>query len=560
MDKIKPLLVHKFWFLFAFALILPAIGWKLDTGSLAEETASRKTAVDSAHSGARLPNGAPNDEYVAGITKANEELKRRYEESVRHLWQVQQELMFWPADIAGYMQDVPYRGHATSSNPVTGKPQDDVRPRQIYRTAYFRDVRKVREHVEPFNPLDGTGKVDFPEEVMPQVDREEWADLPPTWDRMWDEQEDLWLLQSVLGAIRHTNQDAPDIAKSPVRSIVEIALRGGDRSKLDQPAGGEAGDGPGGPGGMPEGRGGSFFGGGRSSREKSASVAFDPATEFGPDTLADTGEGGSPDGPGGMPMEAGGPVGRLQGDKTPGKRYVDDDEKLPFKTRGFYLHVKMDHRRLPDLLASLSNMPWPTTILRVNQMSSNSTDGSVNVVGGGPGGPDVGPMGGGRRPMGTPRIGAGDPMGIGGDTPDPSQTAQMKLEAAMSDPYLADVVIAGLMTIYRPPPEEEQAAEESGAAAPDTTTPAAEPAATPAEAVPAGTDPAATENPGTPAPPNASEPEGTPAPADAPASPADSTTPADPAGSADPAAPASGAAQQPPGEAAPASQPATGDS
>ncbi|MCA9113685.1 MAG: hypothetical protein KDA79_01270, partial [Planctomycetaceae bacterium] len=206
--------------------------------------------------------------------------------------------------------------------------------------------------------------------------------------------------------------------------------------------------------------------------------------------------------------------------KKAGKRYVDDDENLPFRTRGFYLHVVIDHRRLPEFIANLSNMPWPTTILRVQQQSTNSTDGSASVMDlNGVGGPEAGgsfgrPSSFGRpgRTGGRPGPSAGAPLGGpmdpgfagGAGEGSASEIARRKLEGAMADPYLTDVVIAGLMTIYKPPgeadPETEAAAGVAG------------PAATGNVPVEAGEvpDPSGVVDPNAVADPNAVSPEGLP--------------------------------------------------
>ena len=54
------------------------------------------------------------------------------------------------------------------------------------------------------------------------------------------------------------------------------------------------------------------------------------------------------------------------------RRYVDDDPALPYKTRGFYLSVVMDHRRVPELIAALTanGTNWTTSVVG----SSGSTN------------------------------------------------------------------------------------------------------------------------------------------------------------------------------------------
>ena len=47
---------------------------------------------------------------------------------------------------------------------------------------------------------------------------------------------------------------------------------------------------------------------------------------------------------------------------TKKRRYLDIEKE--FKTRGFYMEVEMDHRKLPEFLVMLSNSPWPLCITR----------------------------------------------------------------------------------------------------------------------------------------------------------------------------------------------------
>jgi hypothetical protein len=53
-------------------------------------------------------------------------------------------------------------------------------------------------------------------------------------------------------------------------------------------------------------------------------------------------------------------------------RYRDD--KPEFKTRGFYLEVIMDHRRVPELLVALANADWPINVLYVQEADFKDED------------------------------------------------------------------------------------------------------------------------------------------------------------------------------------------
>ena len=178
---------------------------------------------------------------------------------------------------------------------------------------------------------------------------------------------------------------------------------------------------------------------------------------------------------------AGAPV--LGGPGAPGggaaansvRRYIDDDAALPYKTRGFYMTVIMDHRKIPSLIAELSaseKSAWPVEILRVQMVRLHDNDidsrggGGFGVgggIGGGAGG--IGPGAGGGRPGMGP--GAGPPgfppPGIGGESDplrdgaindNPNAASQAAagaaaLDAAMQDPFMARVAICGIITLYK---------------------------------------------------------------------------------------------------------------
>jgi hypothetical protein len=242
-----------------------------------------------------------------------------------------------------------------------------------------------------------------------------------------------------------------------------------------------------------------------------ASADFNPAEEFGGEQLA----GGAAASDGGADMSAdinsadasadagmGGGLGGGMG--LPGapakRRYVDDDEAVPYKTRGFYLSVVMDHKRLPELLVELTHSPWPVQITRVQYVRLHNDDTTGQGLGGGmlAGGYGMGanPYGGGFGGSGSGYAsepaytetaadtagygssfgGSGGGYGEGG-----AGVTVSANDPVLLNPDLAHVAISGLMTLYRPPGE---AAASSEAGTPET----ADPNAAMEQAVP--TDPA----------------------------------------------------------------------
>jgi hypothetical protein len=192
-------------------------------------------------------------------------------------------------------------------------------------------------------------------------------------------------------------------------------------------------------------------------------------------------------------------------------RYRED--KPEFKTRGFYLEVVMDHRRVPDLLVALANSDWPVNVLRV-QMADHQdedlseADGAGGMMGG-MGAASAGARGGAgmhsggtvRSSMGM-RPGAAGPAGHGersGSRPPMPRSGRPTEEAvdvsgtqrsALDDPNLANVAIVGTIYIFKKPAQDKPAVVAPASGAP-ATTPAVTPPAAAAASTPATTAPAA---------------------------------------------------------------------
>ncbi|MAX38098.1 hypothetical protein [Gimesia sp.] len=563
MDKLKPLIVHKFWIILFIALLLPVIGWSMATGSLAKEIEERKTAIDQAFTDSQIPPNPPNQTWSTALKQINDEKRKYNAESTRYLWEKQKELFVWPRDIEPFMKDTPYRGEIS------------IKPRNLYRSAYQFEILRAHKLANPYSLKDGTGLVALDENVIPHVPLNKWQTVSPTSEEMWDAQEDVWLVTSILKAIAKVNEEsgAANISESPVRQISVLELRGGTvGDDGSAPAGdggmGMEGDMAGGPGGGgmfgAGGGGGARMGGMADGKDGSLSidVDMDLVKIFGNDV---DGSAGGGDGGSEMMMDEpalggfGGGMGGQGSQKL--KRYYDEAEDLPYKTRAFYLKATIQSSKLPNLLAQLSSMPWPTKIVRVqradlfddnmNPIATTGGGGGMGRRGGAGGGAgdfsSESDFAGGGRGFGR----AGGPgfesdMGVSGSGVMLGQENKSLLDAALNDPELAVVTIAGLMTLYKPyvPPEGEVVAEttEPPQDAAGQTNPAA--STTPADgSAPAASNPAAAaagENPATPAQPAATTPENTPAQPDG-----ETAKPAEPATPA-PAADSSSSETQPP--------------
>ncbi|MEO1994015.1 MAG: hypothetical protein ABGZ17_01930 [Planctomycetaceae bacterium] len=501
MDKIKPLLVHKFWFILGIAIVVGVFGWWWDTRAISSQIETRTEAIRSAVKNSNINESVPNDNWAAALKDVNNTQNQSVVSAEEFLFGIQSNQMTWPISVGVLMKDVPYRGKFVNTKPL-----------DRYRNVYQMELNRVWKLADPYDPLKESGRVQLSQSILPQVERNLWQSRAPTWKEMWDAQEDLWLVEDILTSVANLNKDYRTIRESPVRVIEQLLLKGGARSANGEPTtgggglegedGGEESAMKGGGGGFMSAMRGAMDGGGGGNQNTSASVTFNPTEVFGSDSGTDAGAEGEGGGASMQQESSGGEgdamkaaMGAMGGGGMGGqssknaKRYVDNDESRPFKTRGFYLQVVMKHDQLPDLIAELTNSKWPVEILRVQQEDLHKdniqgSDGGAGASGIGGRGLSMmrsspaaaGPPSGLGAPSAASSFGGGDPAGLsglsspsggfgqsvaqlgaGGDGDTATQQtggdqSTPTLSAAQQDRGLARVSIAGLMTLYSPPP------------------------------------------------------------------------------------------------------------
>jgi hypothetical protein len=517
MKQLEPILKYHFWILLGIGLILAFTGWWMTTGQMKAAINTRKDAIEKAVK--MIPSGeVPSKDWEAKLKAINEQQKRLVDQTRDQLYARQKEKMVWPEVIREVAATLPYRGEFKNTVHHLN-----------YRDNYMTEVMRVYSIPRPITPTNPEGVVVFPLSVMPH---RVWGDAIPSSKQMWDSMEDLWLLEPILQAILEVNGGASASRyDASILAIELLKLRGGDRSKIGKSAGGG-----GGTGGMPTG-GGDMMGaafrppmaGSMADDDKDWAGAgrmggggggggldADDNLIFGDPGAGEAGGGGAPGGmPAGPPAGFGvgaaemrpnmadkdfGP-GNLNSNEETGRRYIDDDKAMPYRTRGFKLIVVMDHRKIPELYAQLTSSersPWPIQILQmhVGRLSDAGGLQSGLAMGGaiGPGG--IGPAGNAAGTFGTSGIG---PAGIGAagfgamagaaragmnrrekDEDEPSGLGGLgnrlfggataygglggdagSMADMMDNPFLARVIVWGLITLYNEPEAKPAATPET---------------------------------------------------------------------------------------------------
>lgn len=498
MERLEPVLKQKFWILLGMGILMTVIGWWIDTGTMAATIATRTADIATAEG--KIPKDEiPNDQWSSGLAALNVQQDLAVKSATRVLWERQRARMTWPETVSEFAWKDGYRLAI------------DMVGRQNYRNDYENDHRRVWETVRPFNRIDGSGIVDFSQSKLPL---HVWGNAAPSTEQMWDAQEDLWLLEGLLQLIAEVNGGANSTRlDAHIHVIEKLTLHGGqpaDQRTLASAATGSSSDAgvmgmSSSSGGFGSGSGGG--GGGGAASASAASADFDVKEELGDDGSGAAGQGGA--------MSSFGSAGALSGGgsaASKGRRYIDDDKALPFRTRGFYMTLIMDHRKIPNLLSELSaseKSAWPIEIIRVQVVRLNEDD--LEGRGGGGGGfspssgsnsesfggsSSSGSSGGGTE---TSSFGGASSSGYsveGGSSGGGAATAQgaaalAALTNATQDPNMSRVAICGIITLYNEVTPEVVGAP-SASSPPATTTPAAAAVGTqPTEEAAPTTEPAA---------------------------------------------------------------------
>lgn len=534
MDKLQPLIRHRFWILAGLVVPLVMYGYYSANGQLKAATAAREEKLKSTLNG--ISSGiAPNEDYIKNLTVFNEFLEASVDDAIVQLWQNQQKRMTWPPLVANKVPK-DFLGPFDQQVPL------------IYKGAYEEVFRKLQERVQPVRPLDPMARFDRNKPIQPNQKVVLMANLPQvtfgqfvTSEETWDAQIDVWMTELLLDAIVKMNEGKDSATEAVIRRLDVLQLMGGDGTPKTSDSGssGMEGDMMGGMGMEASAMGMGMGGGGQGAANIPTKVDFDPAEEFGPavDNAGGMGEMSMDM----MSMEgAGGGTG-----PAPPRRYIGDPEAAPYFERGFYMSVIIQQNKIADFIIELANSDWPVQIRRfqvgVNPYRTNQPQGSFESMPGvmdefsigeaglgnfGPPAMETAPsMAGGLEFSGQPGMGGfGDAMG-GRGVVRPNIFAQNLppfATQAMNHPDLVRLDVCGVITMYKQPTEVLEAVKVRKANAQQS-----------GQARPAAAQPAPAAEPEAPA-----TEEGTPAPTAMPAAADGAASPATPAEAGTPAIPA----------------------
>lgn len=483
MDKVKAILKHKFWLLFLFLLPVLCYGYFSASAAIKPAIEQRSTALKTVSDSVDKSFAAnPNETYKVGLEGFANQIEAANVNVRRDVWETQLKDMTWPGVIANLMEKDDLRGYRAVEL-TTDKTL--VTLRRKYADTYEKQILELFKRFEPFVGEKFNGRdVDWPQKVLVS---QKAIPVPPiktgsniTGERMWDAQEDIWLVDVIADLIRDMNEEAEGISQAAIRKIDKFQLLGGTGEPSFEDSGAAAAAFGGGSGYGADEYGSDYGGGGEFGPTGAVGgktkVDFDPASEFGSAGLSAVGDYSDYES-----AFASDPSG-LGAASAPVERYIGEvEEGAPFKERGFYLSLLIEQDRVDEFLSQLSSARWPIRISRFHigpnpyfkeVVKKSPTAGYPG--GGYPGGGGGYPGGGGGYPGGGYPGGGGYPDGdysgegyedggypgdeYGGGGGEFGVTAGNA--AAISDPVAATAIasselihlaIAGAITMYTQP-------------------------------------------------------------------------------------------------------------
>ena len=501
MDKLQPIITHRFWILGFLTLPLAMYGFFSANNALKAETESRETTLQQTLTGVPKGTNDPNEDYQTKLAEINEQFEANVEESIVDIWNRQKSRMTWPPVVADEIPEL-----------FLGKIELDVT--NIYRNEYDRLMRELQSRVQPVMPIEnkpaiggiGLGgirpsakkeaDVDWPQKVVYAADLPVAAfnelSVPPI--QVWNAQIDIWLVDLIFEAIRNINEEKDSVTEADIRRVDEFRLFGGTgvptiggagAAGAEGGYGGEYGGSEYGGGGEYGGTAGSYGAGGygaggygaggagAASASIKVNIAFDPAEEYGP-----SGAGGAAAASYGgyssasYGSEYGGETAAPAAAGGSSSRYIGDSEEKKVLERGFYLSVIIKQERIPDFVVELANSDWPIRVTRfhVGKNPHYSERPSPGVGGYGAGamlGMEMGGYGESAGGYGEAGIGGyeGEGLGMLGGYGAGARAKKIEgvgnltsnlppyADAAMNNPDLVQLDLCGVITMFKQPQE-----------------------------------------------------------------------------------------------------------
>lgn len=489
--KIKP---YAFW-IACVAVLLGSLGtWYMSTGTLAEERNSRFSQANSGFSTITGLKAKEGDHPNEATSKGMQALNQAQGEEIARGWSLQYErqkdVLVWPSSFDEDFQNAvrPLRPIESVPYPTLNPPISDTLRRR-YRDFIEDELPKLAEIIKgkwqvtrdasgalgqpPAGPLGPDGRpmveVDRSTVIWHPENQKEILDYhygfttresaPETLEVLYA-QEDLWVLQNLMGIIKTTNEGAEGRHDAPVKQIffvrigmsalgyagqVEPVLSASAAAGGGFAPGGEGGPGPQSPYGPPGPQQPGVTPQPGATDGATASTVVDPRqdAEFNARDPANWRYVDANN----MPL-AGVQLRRALATTTPSEAdaLLTVAKRVPIR-----MYLEIDQKRLSKLLAEMGNAPLPVEVRQVRVNRDPAPLGAVDTffAGAGTGAVASQPGGGEGGRFTMPPRGGGYGENFGGIMPGNQGNLSITRDATL-DTNLIKLEIYGIVYLYNP--------------------------------------------------------------------------------------------------------------
>lgn len=223
MDKVKQagdfVWRYRFWFCLGFALVLALWTYPSGARKLQVAAAVRSKQLDDAYKGVAAFIGGdqhPNPQTIEAVNTEVGKVEQAIGTTWEELYQKQQTLMTWPAEVAELFGKRPFGADLSDQSNRHLVRYQRAFPEQLDEIFYEVDPIEVDE--EDPNKVAGTIEAD------PSIlNSAEWTRTPLSHEA-WQAQEELWIQRALLKAIARCNEGAKDWHGAAVRRLLAIGM------------------------------------------------------------------------------------------------------------------------------------------------------------------------------------------------------------------------------------------------------------------------------------------------------------------------------------------------
>ena len=158
-----------------------------------------------------------NSDWIEKLDAINTEMSSRTSVAAAQLWDSQKSLKRWPVRIGQRAPNFFCLEDVTTLEQSLGGKSNMLRT--FYRLDFQRELERVWLLAQPEGAAQGPQKVRFPLQDMPTPSRFPWESVDPSIEEIYSAQEDLWLISSLLMAVREVNSGTVSVIDSHVKEL-----------------------------------------------------------------------------------------------------------------------------------------------------------------------------------------------------------------------------------------------------------------------------------------------------------------------------------------------------